>query len=156
MDDSRRDKKRYQYNSTRVFQNQKLKPNFSVSFIFHKKIEKKIYWRLYFLITYSSCFFSQRNIKNFEDLEYTIQKLIKLQTENAITKTIGSPRKNLNNGDNVWWTVTIKHALYILIGVKLSTMNIMISFYIEQYSNPNRRHNIFQCNKNMEDKLEHI
>lgn len=102
MDDSQRDKKRYQYNSTRVFQNQKLKPNFSVSFIIHRKIEKK-----YILKTLFSdyiqllFFFSQRNIKNFEDLEYTIQKLIKLQTENAITKTIGSPRKNLNNGDNV-------------------------------------------------------
>lgn len=116
-----------------------------------KYIEDFIFW-----LHTAPVFFSQRNIKNFEDLEYTIQKLIKLQTENAITKTIGSPRKTLNNGDNVWWTVTIKHALYILIGVKLSTMNIIISFYIEQYSNPNRRHNIFQCNKNMEDKLEHI
>lgn len=101
MDDSRRDKKRYQYNSTRVFRNQKLKPNFSVSFIIHRKIEKKNILKTLFSDYIQLLFFSQRNIKNFEDLEYTIQKLIKLQTENAITKTIGSPRKNLNNGDNV-------------------------------------------------------
>lgn len=72
-----------------------------MSFIFHKKIEKKNILKTLFSDYIQLLFFSQRNIKNFEDLEYTIQKLIKLHTENAITKTIGSPRKNLNNGDNV-------------------------------------------------------